>query len=100
LDSLYLRIAKYIEKNLYPNNENNDENKEKIEVIFALNPSLEGDATSMYIRSELVEKFGESNFNFSKLAMGISKGADIEYLDNETLKNAIGKREKMVISTQ
>ena len=47
------------------------------EVIIALNPSIEGEVTSMYIQ-KLLEKF---DIKVSRLSYGIPMGSDIEYLD-------------------
>ena len=56
------------------NNRINDSVKE---VIIALNPSIEGEVTSMYIQ-KVLEKF---NIKVSRLSYGIPMGSDIEYLD-------------------
>lgn len=47
------------------------------EIIIALNPSIEGEVTSLYIQ-KLLEKY---NIKVSRLSYGIPKGTDIEYLD-------------------
>ncbi len=56
------------------NNRINDEVKE---VIMALNPSIEGEVTSLYIQKLLENK----NIKVSRLSYGIPMGGDIEYLD-------------------
>ncbi|KKR39651.1 MAG: Recombination protein RecR, partial [Candidatus Woesebacteria bacterium GW2011_GWB1_40_101] len=55
------------------------ESKRVKEVIIATNPTMEGDATAMY----LSKQFKISNFKFkiSRLGMGIPTGADLEYAD-------------------
>ncbi len=58
------------------------------EVIIALNPSIEGETTSLYIQ-KLLEK---SNVKVSRLSYGIPMGADIEYLDPLTIIRAIDDR--------
>ena len=64
--------------------------KEKItEVIFATNPTTEGDATALYIKSKLKEF---SNLKITRLARGLSTGGDIEYADEITLGSAITNR--------
>lgn len=71
-------------------------NNSQIEIIFALNPSLEGESTSFYLRNEiqryLVTKADEEGstlqIKFSRLAMGVPKGSEMEYVDSETLKYA------------
>ena len=58
------------------------------EVIMALNPDVEGDATAMYI-SKLLTPFG---VKVTRLAQGISMGSDIEFADEVTLSRAMEKR--------
>ena len=60
------------------------------EVIMANNPSIEGEATAMYI-SKLIKPFG---VKVSRIAYGIPVGGDLEYADQITLAKAIeGRRE-------
>ena len=47
------------------------------EIIIALNPSIEGEVTSMYIQ-KLLDKY---DVKVSRLSYGIPMGSDIEYLD-------------------
>ena len=47
------------------------------EIIIALNPSIEGEVTSLYIQ-KILEKY---NVKVSRLSYGIPMGSDIEYLD-------------------
>ncbi len=58
------------------------------EVIMALNPDVEGDATAMYI-SKLLTPLG---VKVTRLAQGISMGSDIEFADEVTLSRAMEKR--------
>lgn len=51
------------------------------EVIIATNPTVEGDATGMYI-ARLIEPFG---VKVTKLASGLPVGGDLEYADDITL---------------
>lgn len=63
------------------------------EVIIATNPSMEGEATAMYIKSEL-KKNGLETITLTRLAHGLPVGADIEFSDAITLSRAIeGRRE-------
>lgn len=64
-------------------------NNEVKEVIIALNPSVEGDMTSLYIQKLLENK---DNIKLSRLSYGIPVGADIEYLDPLTIIRAIDDR--------
>lgn len=62
---------------------------EKIEeVILALSPSVEGEATSMYI-TKLLKPF---NIKISRIAFGLPVGSDIEFADEITLAKAIEGR--------
>ena len=65
-------------------------NEEVKEVILALSPSVEGEATSLYL-TKLIKPFG---IKISRIAFGIPVGADLEYADEVTLARAIeGRRE-------
>ena len=60
------------------------------EVILALSPSVEGEATSLYL-TKLIKPFG---IKISRIAFGLPVGADLEYADEITLARAIeGRRE-------
>lgn len=60
------------------------------EVILALSPSVEGEATSLYL-SKLIKPFG---IKISRIAFGLPVGADFEYADEITIARAIeGRRE-------
>jgi recombination protein RecR len=58
------------------------------EIICAINPTIEGDATILYI-SQLLDRF---NIPLSKLAYGLPIGADIDYTDELTLQKALSGR--------
>ena len=65
-------------------------NDEVQEIILALPPSVEGEATSLYL-TKLVKPFG---IKVSRIAFGLPVGADLEYADEITLARAIeGRRE-------
>ncbi|WP_425446851.1 recombination mediator RecR [Dethiothermospora halolimnae] len=66
-------------------------NKEEIkEVIIATNPTIEGEATAMYI-SKLLKPMG---IKITRIAHGIPVGGDLEYADEVTLSKALeGRRE-------
>ena len=61
------------------------------EVIIALSPDVEGDATSMYI-SRLIKPMG---VKVTRLAQGISIGQDIEFADEVTLAKAMIDRKEI-----
>ena len=65
-------------------------NDEVREVILALSPCVEGEATSLYL-SKLIKPFG---IKISRIAFGLPVGADLEYADEITIAKAIeGRRE-------
>ena len=63
-------------------------NEEVKEVIIATNPSIEGEATAMYI-SRLIKPLG---IKTTRLAYGLPVGATLEYADSVTLLKAIEGR--------
>ena len=58
------------------------------EIILALSPSVEGEATSLYL-TKLIKPF---NLKISRIAFGLPVGADIEYADEVTIAKAIDGR--------
>lgn len=69
LDSLFERVAQ----------------GEVKEIILALNPTMEGDATNFYIS----RKLADSGVKISVLARGVSVGDDLEYTDEVTLGQSL-----------
>lgn len=61
------------------------------EVILALNPSVEGEATSLYL-TKLIKPFG---IKVSRIAFGLPVGADLEYADEITIAKAIESRHEI-----
>ena len=62
------------------------------EIILTTNPTMEGEATAMYIAREL--KGNSSNIKVTRIGHGLPIGADIEYADETTLDRALeGRRE-------
>ena len=62
-----------------------------LEVIFATNPTMEGEATAMYLKKSINEL--DNNITFSRISRGIPTGGDIEYADKTTILNALGNRQ-------
>ena len=60
------------------------------EIILAMNANLDGENTAEYIK----ENFKNESLAFSTLGRGLSTGAELEYADPETLKNAFLHRTK------
>lgn len=61
------------------------------EVIMATNPTVEGEATAMYI-SRLLKPLG---VKVTRLAYGIPVGGDLEYADEVTLQRAMQGRQEL-----
>lgn len=67
--------------------------QKQVELILGTNPTTEGDMTAIYIErtfASLKEK--TQNFKLSRLGRGLSLGAELEYADEVTLKNALMNR--------
>lgn len=73
---------------------NNRITKDIKEIIIALNPSIEGEVTSLYIQ-KVLEKY---DVKVSRLSYGIPMGSDIEYLDPIMISKAWDDRK--VISNE
>ena len=58
------------------------------EVILATNPSLEGDATAMYLAERMAGHVG----SITRIARGLPVGGDLEYADEVTLIRALQGR--------
>ncbi|HRY52799.1 MAG TPA: recombination mediator RecR [Candidatus Portnoybacteria bacterium] len=70
------RIKQFLAQNIQP------------ELILALNPTAEGDTTSLYLEKILKP----SNAKITKLSRGLATGSDLEYADETTLINALKYR--------
>jgi recombination protein RecR len=62
-----------------------------VEVIIATNPSMEGDATAMYLQGRL----NQFSVRITRLARGLPVGGDLEYADQHTLLRALSGRSEM-----
>jgi len=65
------------------------------EIILALNPTIEGDTTSLYIQRFLKERLGDSAPVITRLASGLPVGGDLEYADKLTLSRSFRGRVKI-----
>jgi recombination protein RecR len=65
-------------------------NQDIKEIILAMNANQEGEHTAEYIKAA----FKDVPVSFSVLGRGLSTGAELEYADPETLKNALLHRTK------
>ncbi len=61
------------------------------EVILATNPSLEGEATALYVQRQLAS----SGASVSRIARGLPVGGDLEYADGVTIAQALSARREM-----
>jgi len=61
------------------------------EIVMAINPTVEGEATAMYI-ARLIHPFG---IKVTRIAHGIPVGGDLEYTDELTLARAFEGRRSM-----
>ena len=61
------------------------------EVILATNPSLEGEATALYVQRQLTA----SGVTVTRIARGLPVGGDLEYADGVTIAQALSARREM-----
>ena len=61
------------------------------EMVVATNPTLEGEATAMYIRRHQ----GRENIKITHLARGLPVGGSLEYTDETTLTRAFQGRQEI-----
>jgi recombination protein RecR len=61
------------------------------EVIVATNPSLEGEATAVYVQREL----SGTQVNVTRIARGLPMGGDLEYADGASIAQALSARRAM-----
>lgn len=61
------------------------------EVILATNPSLEGEATALYVQRQLAPR----SIRVTRIARGLPVGGDLEYADGVTIAQALSARRDM-----
>jgi recombination protein RecR len=61
------------------------------EVIVATNPSVEGEATALYVQ----EVLGATEVRVTRIARGLPVGSDLEYADGVTIAQALAARREM-----
>jgi len=86
IGELILRITKITNSN------NQLENDQNIEIILATNPTMEGEATALYIKKQ-VESL--PNIKVTRIGSGLPMGGDLEYADLATLAHAMAGRQVM-----
>ncbi|GAH47687.1 unnamed protein product, partial [marine sediment metagenome] len=58
------------------------------EIILALNPTVEGEATASYLTDFLKGR----GLSITRIALGIPLGGDLKYIDSMTLKRSLDNR--------
>lgn len=69
----------------------NNVSLKEIILAFSLNP--QGDHTDYYVRNELKDITENKKIKISSLGRGLSTGTELEYSDNDTLRNALKNRQ-------
>jgi len=69
-----------------------DDDKE-IEVVLAVSPTMEGEATSMYIKKK-IDDLGK-NVKITRIGSGLPIGADLEFADQATLSRSMENRRRL-----
>ena len=64
------------------------------EIILATNPTLEGEATAMYIYKEVVKMNLDRKVKVTRIARGLPIGGDLEYADEMTVTRALEGRKE------
>lgn len=67
--------------------------KDLKEIILAFSLNPQGNHTDFYIRNQLKPITEPLNIKISSLGKGLSTGTELEYSDNDTLKNALKNRQ-------
>jgi recombination protein RecR len=62
------------------------------EVILALNPNVEGDSTSLYLKDQIENL--DPNITITKLAKGIPAGSDLEFASTQTIVDSVKSRKQ------
>lgn len=62
------------------------------EIVIAMNPSVEGETTSLYLARILKDR----KIRVTRLARGIPSGGDLEYIDGVTLGRAMDERHELI----
>lgn len=73
------------------------ENESVDELIISTNPSMEGEATAMYIANKVKEQKSSvgAEIKITRIGRGLPTGADLEYADDVTLSRAMEGRRDM-----
>ncbi len=67
-----------------------------VEVLLATNPTMEGEATALYIKKKMKEGFqnvsSADQLKITRIGSGLPVGADLSYADEVTLTKALNGR--------
>ena len=63
------------------------------EIILAFSLSPQGNYTDQYVREQIKDIAEKNKIKISSLGRGLSTGTELEYSDNDTLKNALKNRQ-------
>lgn len=66
------------------------------EVILAFSVNPDGENTARYVERELAPFIESKKLTLSVLGRGLSTGSELEYVDTETIKNALKNRSKAI----
>ena len=86
-----IRIKELIERIKNPKRLSLGNELKEIILAFSLNP--QGNHTDFYMRNQLKIVCESLNIKISSLGKGLSTGTELEYSDNDTLKNALKNRQ-------
>ncbi|KKR78626.1 MAG: Recombination protein RecR [Candidatus Nomurabacteria bacterium GW2011_GWA2_40_9] len=89
----YVRIEELKQKIISMNSPKQGFGEKLEEVILAFSLSPIGDHTDLYVREQIKNICEKNNIKISSLGRGLSTGTELEYSDNETLKNALKNRQ-------
>jgi len=88
LQELLMRVRTWCEPGKNSNGTTEETDLSTKELVLALNPSVEGEATALYV-NRLLKPLG---LKISKIAYGLPMGGSIEYADRGTLGRALENR--------
>lgn len=85
-----LKITELIQRirNFTPSNGASD----NLEVILATNPTMEGEATALYIKNQISKIKDSEKIKITRIGSGLPMGADLEFADQATLSRALDGR--------
>ena len=65
------------------------------EIVLGLNPTMEGEATALYLKNKInVQRAAHNALKITRLGQGMPTGGDIQYADESTLKQALEGRKE------